>query len=420
MSNNLQLEKQRGAAVAQMRALFALADSENRIMNPTEAARFDKLGEDVNAIDQKLGAKDPATEAFLARMSQTQKPPLQDIGGFIAGPSENWVDQTGNPVKVYAKAENLCTKQPEVGLGDIVKAMIGAPVSREVRASMTEGSNSAGGYLTNADLARYVIDKLRAKSQMVNAGMRTTELSTLTTYVARIISDAVPVWHSEGSDDLLSNNPTFDHCIFTARTLGCVLQISKELAADAYNFDQVVVDNLTKSLAAEIDRACLLGDGSGAAPVGLLHYPSVGVTNLNAAPNDWTPITNAVGSLLTANAGMPTAVILHPKALMAFNNLQDSLKQPLRRPEVISNLPLLDCGKIPTNDPEGSPVVNDGTALYVGDFSQTILGVRAELELQILRERFATSGCIGIGAWMRVDFQCQHPESVQIVKGGRV
>lgn len=49
----------------------------------------------------------------------------------------------------------------------------------------------------------------------------------------------------------------------TAKTLRCLVVVSKELAADAPNFDQRISDILHRALALELDRAVLIGSGSG-------------------------------------------------------------------------------------------------------------------------------------------------------------
>jgi len=50
-----------------------------------------------------------------------------------------------------------------------------------------------------------------------------------------------------------------------------------------------------------------------------------------------------------------------------------------------------------------------------GDFSQLFVGIRSELRVEVLRERFADNLQYGFLAWMRADIALAHAESFQQV-----
>jgi HK97 family phage major capsid protein len=411
-------KKQRSAKVAGMRALLALATAENRTLTSSEGAQFDKLESEVEALDSKIGSKDHEIESFRAAMRQSNRPPLPDIGGFSAGPSETWVDKEGRKVNVLSKGQSLAAvarergeEAPPYDLGDVVKYMAGIRVPSEIKAALGESGGSSGQYLVNPVLSAQIIDRVRAKSQCFNAGMKTVEMPEAILYAARLTTDPGTVWHAENTADLMASTPVFDRVTFTARTLGSVILLSKELIQDAPNVSDEITYALVKSMALEIDRAALLGDGSNNSPYGLANITGGGIsTTAGTAITDYSQFVNSIGRI-TQNSLFPTAIVTSPQIATKVNGLQNTLHDALRAPGIMDRVPILDTAKVPYS---GSPVTS---SFYTGDFTNLMLGVRMELELNLLRERFVEYGQVGIAAWYRCDVQVAHPGAFDIVTG---
>ncbi len=164
--------------------------------------------------------------------------------------------------------------------------------------------------------------------------------------MARLTQDAATTWHAENTADLLQNGPQFDRVIFVAKTLSTLVVISRELVEDAPNVNEVVTNSVTKAIALELDRAALLGYGSSNSITGLANYANVTKTALNAAPADYSSLVSSAGRNLANSAALPTAFIMAPRVLTQFSNLRYTLYQPLRRPDLIANIPFLDTAKI--------------------------------------------------------------------------
>ena len=69
---------------------------------------------------------------------------------------------------------------------------------------------------------------------------------------------------------------------------------------------------------------------------------------------NYDPFVDAVSALLTANAAMPTAAIMALRTVTKIAKLKDTLNQPMRRPDLISNLPFLATTGVPVNQTQGS------------------------------------------------------------------
>ncbi len=417
-SYSANLSKVRDAKLASMRLLVATASAEDRQLTAKENNDFDALDREVAAIDVKLG-KDDGVEAFRSKMNATTQPPMPDINAHLA-PSEKtgevWTDHEGRKVSVLAKGDSLAAAMRRRGerpspynLGHIVQHLAGVPLPSDLRMAMGEGSSGDGGYLVNPALSAEVIDLVRAKSRVFEAGARTIEMPQATLYMARLTQDCQTTWHGEGVSDLLVNGAKFDRVTFLAKTLGSVILLSKELVQDAPNVGEVVTQSLAKAFALEVDRAALLGDGSSNSPTGLAHISGVGST-AGAALTDYSEFVASIGRMM-ANSTFPTAFITSPQVRIKAEGLQDTLHQPLRKPDIMTNVPILDTAKVPYT---GSP---NTSSVYAGDWTQMMIGVRAQFELKTLKERFVEYGQIGLAAWFRCDVQIAHTAGFDIITG---
>jgi HK97 family phage major capsid protein len=356
------------------------------------------------------------------------RPPENPIGGEDRSTAEIWRDSQGREVRVLGPKDSLRSAvhgdrpRPGYDFGDFLQCLVrGKTENQELRADMGESSGNIGGFMVPTPLAVEIIDRLRAKSTVIQAGCRTVPFTAQTLWIARIATDPTIVQHAENTADLETDGPSIERVQFTAHALGCVIKCSRELVEDTTSgggLGEVLTQIFAKAMAVEIDRECLLGTiGGGNQIVGLRNYPSVPTTAFDATPIDYTVILNGISALLTRNAAFPTAAIMSTRSYMKFAGLQNTLHDALRKPDILADLPFLETSKIPVNDNAGSPVTPNGSAVFIGDYTQAMLGTRMDLRIEVLKERYAEAGQLAFTAWWRGDFQLRHPESFDIQTG---
>src|SRR5258708_3879503 len=136
-----------------------------------------------------------------------------------------------------------------------------------------------------------------------------------------------------------------------------------------------------------------------------------------ALPTTSDPFCDAVSALLTANAQMPTAAIMSPRTLTKAAKLKDVQTQPMRKPDLIQNIPFLATTSVPNTQTQGT---SSGVAseIIVGDFTQLMFGIRTRLRIRILQERFIGDTLeYGFLADLPADVQLRHPQSFCEVVG---
>jgi HK97 family phage major capsid protein len=70
---------------------------------------------------------------------------------------------------------------------------------------------------------------------------------------------------------------------------------------------------------------------------------------------------------------------------------------------------------MPVDETHGT--ATDASAIVMGDFRELWLGIRLQLRIEVLKERYADNLQMGFLAWLRADIQLAHPESFAKITG---
>lgn len=309
---------------------------------------------------------------------------------------------------------DLCDSgdRTEFGFGEYVAAMVRGTGSQSVKNALAEGTDSAGGYTVPKRLMADVIDKMRAKTTVIQAGALTIPLETQTTTIARIASDPAAGWRLENAA-VAESDPTFEGVTFTARSLAVLVKVSRELLDDSINIDQALAAAFAGAMAVEADRVALFGSGTAPEPRGIFNTPNVNSVSMGtngAQITNHAKLLDCLYELQADNAANPTAQIMHPRTWRAIAGFSDTTGQPLQSPPALAALPQLVSTTVPVNQVQGTSGATCSSVI-VGDFSQLLLGVRQELRIEVVRDLFAGNLQYGFIAHLRMDVAVAHPES---------
>ena len=315
----------------------------------------------------------------------------------------------GQSIEAHLRQEYGSSEDGEVSLGGIVRAMVLGGGSPAVRNALSIGSDTSGGVTVPVVLSGMLIDALRARSVMFQAGANTLLLDTgKSTTIAAISGDPTATWRAENAAVNLSDM-TFGSVSLVPKTLAVITTASRELVEDSVNLDQALVISLSAAFAQELDRVALIGAGTGSEPKGVSKTTGVGSYSMGtngSAPTSYAPFVQALGVLQGANAMDPTACVLNPRTNQELNLLVDTLGQPLRKPAAIENLPFLVTSKLPVNETQGS--ANTASRAVMGYFPDVLIGMRAALRIELLRETYAGNLQYGFLAYLRADIGVRH------------
>jgi len=299
----------------------------------------------------------------------------------------------------------------DFGFGEYIAAMVRGTNDVSIKNALSEGTDSAGGYTVPKRLLSNVIDKMRAKSTVIQAGALTVPLDTQVTTIARIASDPAAGWRMENAA-VAESDPTFEGVTFNARSLAVLVKVSRELLDDSVNIDQALTMAFAGAMAGEADRVALFGSGTAPEPRGVFNTTNINSVSMGAngaALTSYGKLLDFLYELELDNAGKPTAAIQHPRTWRTIQGFADTTNQPLQPPPALANLPQLVSTTVPINQTQGT--ANNASSVIVGDFSQLLIGIRQEMRIEILREAFASNLQYGFLCHLRMDVAVAHPES---------
>lgn len=330
----------------------------------------------------------------------------------------SWSDDKGNPIRVLRNTDRyseLRTSGP--ALGDTVRAMITGPRNDAERRALSEGTNSAGGFTVPTPLATAFIDRLRAQSVAIRAGAMTVPMTSQTLAIARLETDPTIGWRAENAA-LASGDPTFGRVVLTAKSLAGIVKISRELLMDTANAGAMIEQALSATMALEIDRAAIFGDGSGESPTGVTGTSGINEVSMGtngAALTGYDKLLDALYEMLVDNAGMPTAAIAHPRTVIGLEKLKDGNGMPMTYPPMLTNLPMLMTTAAPITETQGS--ASNASSIVFGDFRRLMIGMREVINIKVLDQLYAEDGQIALAVHARADVQLEHKAAFCRLKG---
>ncbi len=386
-----------------------------------------------------------------------------DIGSLVAGLSDSFVQfkakyddrhealtKTVDELAVRDAAQqlngNITTTAPDVGVkamrsysqfkahyasktderdpvsvADFLRGVAGMSATPAVRAALSVGQNTSGGFSVPAQTMPAILSALTPASSLLTAGAGIVPLTDGAKTVTTAIVDTVPTasWRLEAGN-IAESDPAFRGVVSTPQSLAFYFKVSRELLADGLGIEAALQTAIAQAFAKELDRAGLRGSGVAPQPRGLLnmagvHAVSNGVNG--AALTGYSNMFSAVQAILQADAMAPTAAILSPRSLVKLGGMVDSTGQPLRVPGMLENVQLIATSAVPNNLVVGSST--DCSEIFIGDFTKLFFLMRESLSIQLLRETFATTGEIGFMCHARADVVVTHPSCFAVVTGVR-
>lgn len=230
------------------------------------------------------------------------------------------------------------------------------------------------------------IEALRAKQVMSALGV--TYMGGLTNRIKMPkIATGAAAGFVEELGNVADQSPTDAAVTLQPRTLGAYADISRLLMKESVPaIDQVVQDDLLRSVADKIEFYAIQGSGSSGQPTGILNDGSVGNVDISAGTDvdalTWADITNIVKTVEDANGVINQATLgwlSNPKVKAKMANTSrvastDSVMLMNDPWNSIYGYPAEFTSNVPSDLDPGDGG-SDASALIFGDFSQLIVGL---------------------------------------------
>lgn len=302
-----------------------------------------------------------------------------------------------------------------------------APLSVESRALAEDTVGSGQAINPSAWVADY-IDVLLPNTVLGKVGAKTVVMTQETVNVPVYTSTVSPQWMAENGSIGLDTNPAFAPLtLFATGGFKDITQFSRELAQDAYirgDLPGMLSEAIAKKMAVAMDTAAILGVTSNTGIPGLINESGF-VTRQQTgdsgssglAPTDTTELGVVAEATLKLNA-KPNAYVSNVGVHEAFCRIPvTSYGRYWELPAVAQDLDWItsENSALAYVETDALPPAQTGgsySSLYCGPWDQfAVVGVRLDLQTEVLRERYADTGSLAIFSMMRVSIRYAHPET---------
>ena len=223
----------------------------------------------------------------------------------------------------------------------------------------------------------------------------------------------VKVAYSDDFTELTADAGKFTSVDLKGYLVGALTLIGRKLKTNAmFNVTDFIVNYMAEEIAAFLEGELLNGTTS----------------KMEGALSTTNEKTAAAAAAITADelidlqAQVKQAFqsdacwIMHPETFTAVKKLKDGQSRYLLQDDFSGEFPYRLLGK-PVFVSDNMPKIATGakTVLY-GDMSGLSVKIAEQLEIEVLREKYATQHAIGVVAWMEVDSKVTDSQRMAVLK----
>lgn len=364
MSYAKEMQERRDEAVAKMDALVNGAKTENRAMTEDEQKEFDNLEKTVENIDKSIAAEKRAMELGVTKKTE--------------------------------KGEET---QEEIERRAFEETIMAAVENRAANESLSEGKNGAIIPVTIADR---IIKEVKDKSPILARATVYYVQGTLKVPVWGAGEDGnnIMVGYSEEFKAITDSAGKFTSVDLTGFMVSALTLIGRKLKTNAaFNVVDFVVTQMAEEIALFVEGELL--NGTEGKISGALATKTVVTAGAATAitPDELIDLQAKVKQVYQKDA----CWIMNPDTYTALKKLKDGNDRYLLQDDITGEFPYRMLGK-PVFLSDNMPKMATGNkAILYGDMKGLSVKISDNLEIQILREKYAELSALGVISWMELD-----------------
>jgi HK97 family phage major capsid protein len=358
------LKESRANIWEQGKALLDKAEAEGRDLNAEEAASWQKINGDIDAVDQRV----KGLEDILKRDAEM----VETFARLENTPAARGIprDEKNEQVRAFLKGESgrSLTVAADTTFRDLVK-----------------GTAAAGGNTVPTSFYGRLVEHMIDMSAILSAGPTVLETSGGETI-------EVPITTAHGSAAILAeggalaeNDPTFGKRSLGAYKYGDLIQIARELVDDTgVDLLGYVARQAGWAVGNAFGAHLVTGTGS-SQPAGIVTNATLGVTGGTTVSGAFTAdnLIDLYHSVIAPYRRSPScAWLMRDATLASLRKLKDTTNQYLWQPGLTLGAPDTLLGKPVYTDPNVAAVALSAKSVLFGDISRYFVrlagGVRFE------------------------------------------
>jgi len=389
-----ELKQLRAKGINDMREILTVSDSEGRPLSSEERQKYDRIDADVDQLSQTIDRREKQLKIESS---------VKDV-----------VSEARSTSKSMNKKNRACSDEYRDAFNKYMRYGSNSLVGEEAR-TLTEGTDSEGGYLTESELSRVLVETIADANIMRQ--LSTVISTTSDRNISVVDTVGAAEWVSE-SGSTSAVDTVFSQVSLGAYKVATLMLVSEELLQDSvFNLTSFIGSIFGRRIGELEEEAMIKGSGSGQ-PTGAVNGAGTGHTL--ATINTWT-----ADDLLDFQYSLKRqyrrngSFIFNDASIKDIRKLQDANDHWIWQPSMKEGEPDRLLGNpiyssydmaVPSDDPSSKcGLFGDfKTAYYIAD--------RGGTSFQRLNELYAVSaGAVGFRAYRRVDGKVVLPEAMKVL-----
>lgn len=396
-----QLTEKKNDLITRAEEIVNSAESQERELTEDEAMELAEIRDDVRKIKEQLGlVKDVKNlEVDVDRACGTTKKTREE----------------GEAEEADAEVEEQETRAFEQYIRSV------ALNTRDDLTPLTKGANGA---VIPTTIAKRIIRKLYDISPILERSAKYNTKGTLQIpYYGEDATNFINVaFQGAEFSKLSANSGKFTSITLTGYVAGALSLISRSLINNA-EFDIVgyIVDQVAYSIKRFIENVLLNGSGSITGQTGTV----AGLTGVTLTTNTAAATAITGDELIELQDSIKDMFqdnciwVMSPKTRTAIRQLKDRMGRYLLQDDITSPFGKVLLGK-PVYVSDNMPEMADGNvAVYYGNMNGLATKFTENMEIQVLREKYADQHADGVISWFEFDAKVQDAQQIaKLVMGG--
>ncbi len=370
-ANLKSLIEQRNDKVAEMQALVDGAKKEVRALNEEELNRFNTLKSEIESIDATIKAEERARELEIIEDKKDKK-----------------------------KEERAVAE--ERAFANYIRGV----VEERAEGNLAVGDNGA---VIPSSIANKIIKKVYDISPIYQLATRYNVGGTLNIPYYDESTQSITMAYATEFNELESTSGKFASIELKGFLAGALTKISKSLINNS-QFDIVsfVINAMAEAISRWIEKELLNGTADKVAGLSTVTQTVTAVSSKAITADELIDLQEAVPDTYQANA----IWIMNKATRTAIRKLKDDEGNYILNKDATARWGYTLFGKdVYTSD--NMPGMEAGkTAIYYGDMSGLAVKLSEEMNIEVLREKFATQHAVGVVGWLEMDSKVENAQKI--------
>lgn len=369
------LEEQRTELVNEMTNIVESAKAETRTLTDEEETRYDEIKKEISKIDKTLSAIDEQ-RAF-------------------------------NKIPAKKNAEEEGLESEERAFANYIRGVV------ETRTTnLAVGDNGA---VIPKTIAQKIIKKVHDISPIYQLATRYNVKGDLTIPYYDESSSAITTAYATEFTDLESSSGKFLNIELKGYLAGALTKVSKSLVNNS-DFDLVsfVITAMAESIAIFIEKELLKGTPSKVTGLSTVKQKVTAASSNALTGDELIDVQEMVPDIYQAGA----IWIMNKSTRTAIRKLKDNDGNYLLNKDVSAKWGYTLLGKDVYTSENMDAMSSEKTAIYYGDMSGLAVKLSEDVNIEVLREKYATQHALGVVGWVELDSKIENEQKISALVMG--